>query len=93
MRPRGVWASPVEPSALLVLGSFAVGEAVTLRDSTQHMQTGCVRFKHAFLEARAGTRSHTHLGDKKSFHFNDLMMVMIIWGGGVIVPLPRLFLF
>ena len=40
MRPRGVWASPPEPSILLVLGSPAAAEALTLRDSGQQLQGG-----------------------------------------------------
>ena len=63
MRPRGVWASPLEPSALVVVGSPAAAEALTLRDSAQQLQGGCGRLRHAFL-ARAGTPPHTPLREK-----------------------------
>ena len=84
MRPRGVWASPLEPSALVVVGSPATAEALTLRDSAQQLQGGVWKAQTRILGACRDTSPHPFKGKIVSI----LMMVMIIWGGGMIVPLP-----
>ena len=84
MRPRGVWASPLEPSALVVVGSPAAAEALTLRDSAQQLQGGVWKAQARILGACRDTSPHPFKGKIVSI----LMMVMIIWGGGMIVPLP-----
>ena len=71
MRPRGVWASPLEPSALVVLGSPAAAEALTLRDSAQQLQGGMWKVQaRIFRGACRDTFPHPFRG-KKGFNFND----------------------
>ena len=85
MRPRGVWASPLEPFPLVVVGSPAAAEALTLRDSAQQLQGGVWEAQARILiGACRDTSPHPSKGKIVSI----LMMVMIIWGGGMIVPLP-----
>ena len=89
MRPRGVWASPLEPIIPLVVGSPAAAEALTLRDSAQQLQGETWEALARISIGACRATSPRPFRRKKSFNFHDCDDHM---GGGMIVPLPRLFL-